>query len=83
MESVYVVFGRDGDFRWPISAHPTYEAAQQAMLTEPFENRTAESRLEVMSVPFRRVEHLGQRHSSVSTHQESADPARVRHRCTR
>ena len=55
MESVYVVFGRQGDLRWPISAHPTYEAAKQAMQNEPTENRTADSSLEVMSVPFRQI----------------------------
>lgn len=55
MESVYVVFGREGEFRWPISAHPTYEAAKHAMQSEPAENRTADSSLEVVSVPFRRI----------------------------
>ena len=55
MESVYVVLGREGNFRWPISAHPTYEAAKQAMQNERTENRTADSNLEVMSVPFRRI----------------------------
>lgn len=54
VDTVFVVVGREGDFRWPISAHETREGAVQAMRSEGFENRTQGSTLEVIGVPFRR-----------------------------